>query len=76
MKATNKVKGIKVKSNVKAGGISFNHNQTLVRDRRAEAKGVKVKSNVKAGAPPIRLGINLQHNQTLVRDVSRKSRTN
>jgi len=34
--------GMKIKSNVKAGG-SFNHNQTV-------ARGLKVKTNVKAGA--------------------------
>ncbi len=32
MKARNETKGVKVKSNVKAGGIRLNHNQTLVRD--------------------------------------------
>jgi hypothetical protein len=34
--------GLKVKSNVKAGGLSANHNQTAPR-------GLKVKTNVKAG---------------------------
>ena len=42
---------MRVKSSVKAGGITTNHNQTTA--------GVRVKSKVKAG------GINLQHNQTI-----------
>jgi hypothetical protein len=37
--------GMKIKSNVKAGGLSENHNQTVTR-------GLKVKTNVKAGYPP------------------------
>ncbi len=36
-------KGLKVKTQVKAGGASFNHNETLVR------KGLKVKTSIKAG---------------------------
>jgi len=46
------VRGLKVKSGVKAGA-AYNHNQTVVR-------GLKVKSNVKAGIAT------LNHNQTLV----------
>lgn len=34
--------GMKVKTNVKAGGKSWNHNQTV-------AKGLRVKTNIKAG---------------------------
>ena len=33
---------MKIKSNVKAGGIHLNHNQTV-------SRGLKVKTNVKAG---------------------------
>jgi len=33
---------MKIRSNVKAGGIGSNHNQTAIR-------GLKVKTNVKAG---------------------------
>ena len=57
------VNSLKVKSNVKAGGVSFNHNQTLT-------GGLKVKSSVKAGGfgmPPMdgkpQTGNN--HNQTV-----------
>ena len=46
---------LKVKTNVRAGGFSLNHNQTL-------ARGMKVKTNVRAG------GLSMNHNQTLVRD--------
>ena len=63
---------MKVKTHLKAGGLSFNHNQTLVRDRnqgrksrkRAQAKlpGLRVKTHLKAG------GIAWNHNQTLVCD--------
>ena len=59
MKTTNKQRsnnaGMKVKSNVKAGGVNMQHNQTVTR-------GVRVKSGVKAG------GVNLQHNQTIARE--------
>jgi hypothetical protein len=36
---------MKVKTNVKAGAIALNHNQTMIR-------GLKVKTNVKAGTCP------------------------
>jgi hypothetical protein len=42
--------GLKIKSNVKAGALSPNHNQTM--------RGLKVQSSVKAG------GIQVNHNQT------------
>jgi len=44
---------MKVKANVKAGRIAFNHNQT--------AKGFRVKSTVKAGK------IAFNHNQAVAR---------
>ena len=43
---------MKIKTNVKAGGISLQHNQTL-------AHGLKVKTNVKVGY------MQAQHNQTV-----------
>jgi hypothetical protein len=66
---------MQVKTKLKAGGLQFNHNQTLVRDRtRATAglrpqgkrQGLKVKTQVKAG------GLKSNHNQTLVRDRTRR----
>src|SRR5215467_335446 len=47
---------MKIKTNVKAGGVTPNHNQTV-------AQGLKVQSNVKAG----RFDIEPQHNQTMAR---------
>ncbi len=55
-----KVKGLKVKSQVKAGGCQLQHNETLVSDK-AKTKGLKAKSQVKAG------GLPHNHNETLVR---------
>ncbi len=56
---------MQVKTHVKAGGITANHNQTLVRDR-APRQPLKVKTHVKAG------GIHGNHNQTLVRDPAKR----
>jgi hypothetical protein len=50
---------MKVKTRLKSGGLSINHNETLVRDR---AKGLKVKTHLKSG------GLSINHNETLVRD--------
>ena len=49
---------MKTETNLKAGGLTKNHNETLVRDSR----GLKVKTGVKAG------GMISNHNETLVRD--------
>jgi hypothetical protein len=51
---------MKIKTNVKAGAIDPNHNQSV-------ACGLKVKSGVKAG------GIQLNHNQTVARGLKAKS---
>jgi hypothetical protein len=56
---------MQVKTQVKAGGIMLNHNQTLMRER-APRQPLKVKTQVKAG------GILLNHNQTLVRDPAKR----
>ena len=57
-----KPNGLKIKSNVKAGGLFANHNQTV-------ARGLKVKSNVKAGGDYVPDN----HNQTVVRGLKVKS---
>ena len=56
---------MKTKMRVRAGALSVNHNETLVRDR-ARAKGLRVKTRVRAG------GVMLNHNETLVSDRPRK----
>jgi hypothetical protein len=53
---------MKVKTNVKAGGMQLgNHNEALVRGA-VKARGLKVKTGVKAG------GLSSNHNEALVRD--------
>lgn len=55
---------MEVKSNVKAGGPQFNHNQTV----RPNPKGMKVRSNIKAGPGGSGAGgVWLNHNQTITR---------
>jgi hypothetical protein len=49
---------MKIKSNVKAGGMNLQHNEKL-------AKGLPIKTGVKAG------GISMQHNEKLADDNSR-----
>ena len=51
---------MRVKSNVKAGGMSMQHNQRITRS-------LKVKSGVKAG------GIATNHSQTVIRGLKVKS---
>jgi hypothetical protein len=56
--------GLKVRTNVMAGRLSANHNQTLVQ----RAAGLKVRTNLKAG------GQNLNHSEALVREQATRSR--
>ena len=51
---------MKIKTNVKAGGINLQHNQTV-------ARGLKVKTNAKAG------DMMNQHNQTMAQDLRVKT---
>jgi len=51
---------MKIRTNVKAGGLATNHNQTATR-------GIKVKSGVKAG------GLSVNHNQTTAHGLKVKS---
>jgi hypothetical protein len=66
---------MQVKTKVKAGMLTSNHNQTLVRDRnrataetrpRARHQPLKVKTQLKAGV------LTANHNQTLVRDPAKR----
>ena len=56
---------MQVKTKLKAGALSANHNQTLVRDRVVH-QPLKVKTHVKAGLSTA------NHNQTLVRDPAKR----
>jgi hypothetical protein len=56
---------MQVKTRVKAGGSSLNHNEALVR-AKGQTKGLTVKTRVKAG------GSSLNHNETLVRATPRQ----
>ena len=51
---------MKIKTNVKAGGMKIQHNQTLVAGTSHSA-GLKVRTNVKAG------GAHINHNQNRTR---------
>jgi hypothetical protein len=56
---------MKTKTRVRAGAMTSNHNETLVRDI-AKGKGLTVKTHVRAG------GVLLNHNETLVADTPRR----
>jgi hypothetical protein len=56
---------MKAKTRVRAGALSLNHNETMVRDV-PKAVALRVKTKVKAGA------LTTNHNETLVRDTRRK----
>ena len=58
---------MKVKTNIKAGALASNHNETLVRTP-AKPQSLRVKTNVKAGA------LAANHNETLVRDTRKAIR--
>jgi hypothetical protein len=52
---------MKTKTKISAGGMTSNHNETLVRDA-AKSQGLKVKTRGKAGS------LVRNHNETLVAD--------
>ena len=63
-----KPKGLRAKTNLRVGGLSLNHDQTVAR----AAKGLRVKTNTKAGLGMCAKGRICQpadpnHNQTIVR---------
>ena len=55
---------MKKKTHVKAGTLTANHNETLVRTTRP-ATGLQVKTHVKAGA------LTQNHNETLAHDAAK-----
>jgi hypothetical protein len=57
---------LKVKTHLKAGGVTLNHNETLVRTLHPAA-GLKVKTRIKAG------GLSNNHNETLVQAPRRRA---
>jgi hypothetical protein len=68
-KPKRRCKQVKVKTNVKAGGLSANHNQKA-------ARSLKVKSGAKAGSPTLPLpppAPQANHNQTAARSLKVKT---
>jgi hypothetical protein len=63
-----KIDSLRVKTNIKAGGRSIQHNQTVARP----AKGLRIKTNIKAGIGTCTKGRictppDPNHNQTVAR---------
>jgi hypothetical protein len=52
---------MKVKTKIKAGGTTLNHNEAPARDAR-KPQGLKVRTGIKAG------GLSANHNEALARD--------
>ena len=52
---------MKVRTTIKAGGTTSNHNETLARDS-AQVPSLKIRTGIKAG------GTASNHNETLARD--------
>jgi hypothetical protein len=61
---------MKVKTNLKAGALTTNHNETLVH-AVAKARGLKVKTHLKAGAGILTDPSRINHNETLVRAIAK-----
>jgi hypothetical protein len=81
--AIRRITGMKIRTNVNAGALSPNHNQTVTRGLKVKSgvkagamaanhnqtvtRGLKVKTNIKAG------GVHLNHNQTTARGLKVKT---
>src|SRR5262249_23498633 len=58
---------MKIKTNVKAGGIQMQHSQTM-------ARGLKIRAGIKAGLPPTSTDlISPNHNQTVAKGLKVKT---
>ena len=73
-KSTASKQQLRVKSSVKAGGVSWNHNPMVARP----AKGLRIKTNIKAGIGVCSKGricapADPNHNQTLARGLKVKT---
>ena len=53
---------MKIRTDIKSGGLSANHNETLVADCAETPQGLRVETGLKAG------GLSSNHNETLVDD--------